>query len=1333
MKKAMNDEISNFSNVVIRASAGSGKTFQLSNRYLKLLLSNEPVEKILATTFTKKAAGEILDRILMRLGQAALDEKGSSALSMQLYGEEGKISLSEVRARLVMLVKNFHRLRICTLDSFFMKIAGNFSLELGLPPGWQIAELPEIQRVLRTAIRNVFYNLTNTSNNAALKLMYLLEKGTIKRAVADQIFDLSQNLSEIYRQSEKEAWETISFQKEIPAQDLALEIDKFKSAELPKVKSGKAPDRRIDDKRKKLVELISEKKWDEFVSDSLVLLTAPFLSDLPLKSTAPVESQALRASLSSCTYYAHNLAVESPAFWKSLLVFTEQARTFFLNKLSGQTRGTWLLLDYINREFDRLKKEEGSYTFSDITDLLARSEWPRHREQLVHRLDAETNHLLLDEFQDTSCPQWMILDPLARRAVDSEEGSFFCVGDVKQAIYGWRGGNSGIFDSVTSSLGGVTSESLCDNWRSSPVIIETVNAIFCDIKHNEILTTPGSSKNVDYQNRMQEAFVRCCSNWQERFELHQSAVKNRDLSGYASFEIAPFWDSEQEQIVLPPEDAIMDPDYDQEFLAQKNESKVGESGLGDNILNLDFEDGEDSSSDSLEGEDSSKDEDRTQERILLRYTIGRIIELHHQMPEAEIGVLLRTNDQIAKIVTELRRRGLNVSEEGGTPLDAAASVEVILSILTIADHPEDTVSLYHIATVSELSQFFRIDESNYSDPRRGCAISHWLRRELLARGLPAVISQFACLLIPNCDNREEERLERLMELACKYQDRQNTRFDMFIERVRAERVETSGGSSIRVMTIHRSKGLEFDIVVLPQLDKKFDGNSPKVIAHRDKPLSAIDSVFRYVGSEGQTFLPAFCKEHLRDYWSAVFEESLSDLYVALTRPVRQLVMISPPQKDENYTKKNWANIIRFALISSKTEKQPELWRQDGSRTCWHAGDSLWWKKENFAAKKEVNKEEVKRETPLFDPHCFTLKFTPQEWEGDLNETTESCLNEEVNRENANIAGNSFNRSENSDGMNVADKISRSMELPASRVNDNFGSSENSDQERKAWENAEKLSRLDKLNDLNRSEKTSDAFLFEMNNPSNYIDRESHELSGDSRLSSVSNSALDRSSALPGDFLSSQRAPSDKGKRRQWSSSRNYELGTAIHLCFQQIQWLDQSGIPSKEKLHQILQSVIFSKDQEERIIQNFYNMLENKEIRRMLSLSCYTESGKSPINTSRNSSVLRWSVEQERRYSFIDKEGVIRQGIIDRLVVLYEGSRALGADIIDYKTDHIDQWNRQDGSDFETVPAQARELLKLYAGQLHEYQSAVMRLYRLPANKISCRCAFVSHGKIFDL
>ncbi len=147
----MKPEPSPFPHVVIRASAGTGKTFQLSNRFLGLAAAGFPPDHILATTFARKAAGEILERVLTRLAEAA----DSDACLTELTGHLQCTSFSHDAcvALLRNLINHLHRLQIGTLDSFFVQMAGSFSLELGLPLGWRIIESLEDHRLRADAIQ----------------------------------------------------------------------------------------------------------------------------------------------------------------------------------------------------------------------------------------------------------------------------------------------------------------------------------------------------------------------------------------------------------------------------------------------------------------------------------------------------------------------------------------------------------------------------------------------------------------------------------------------------------------------------------------------------------------------------------------------------------------------------------------------------------------------------------------------------------------------------------------------------------------------------------------------------------------------------------------------------------------------------------------------------------------------------------------------------------------------------------------------------------------------------------------------------------------------------
>ena len=159
------------SNVLIRASAGTGKTFQLSNRFLRLLINGASVDHILSSTFTRKAAGEILDRIVARLAEAALSPNKCAELAEHL---DRDISQTDCLEHLQTLINRLHRLRIGTLDSFYAQVASSFCLELGLPPGWRIVEDLHDKDLRNEAIELV---LQGENLREVTRLMQLMTKG----------------------------------------------------------------------------------------------------------------------------------------------------------------------------------------------------------------------------------------------------------------------------------------------------------------------------------------------------------------------------------------------------------------------------------------------------------------------------------------------------------------------------------------------------------------------------------------------------------------------------------------------------------------------------------------------------------------------------------------------------------------------------------------------------------------------------------------------------------------------------------------------------------------------------------------------------------------------------------------------------------------------------------------------------------------------------------------------------------------------------------------------------------------------------------------------------
>ena len=804
-----------FPNTVIRASAGTGKTFQLSNRFLGLVFAGAQIDSILATTFTRKAAGEILDRVLFRLAEAALDREKLAELSQQI----GDVLIDSGRCRRVLcdVVRQMHRLRVGTLDSFFMQIAQSFSLELGLPPGWQIADDIIDQGLQGAAIRGV---LRDQSTNDVLRLMYLLTKGQAARSVSEQISLLVQDLYSYYLEAPAEAWRSLPRYKQLTSPELAEKLIALEQVPLPSNKSfTKAHDKSLQD--------ASKEAWEDFLSKGL-----------PAKILA-----------GETTYYSKPITQDMLAAYEPLI---QHGKAVILGQIANQTEATQALLERFDGAYQALKLSERALRFDDITRKLGAAEMANRLDEVLYRLDVRISHLLLDEFQDTSPLQWRVLRPLAKQAVGDEGGhSFFCVGDVKQAIYGWRGGVAEIFEALDEELDRLQPEYLNRSWRSSQVVIDCVNRVFKGLVDNSVM----------------EKHAAAAQKWSGRFAEHSTERAN--LPGYCSMATAPQAQEGQEQGI-----------------------------------------------------------------VTLQYAADDIVRLHRQAPGHSVGVLVRRNAAVARLIYELRQRGIEASEEGGNPLTDSPAVELVLSLLTLADHPGDTIARFHLAN-SPVGKALGIE--NHRDTTAASRLSLQIRQSLLTAGYGPTIYGWTKQLAQSCDRRGLSRLLQLVELAYRYEAQTSARSDDFVDLVRQQRVQDPATADVRVMTVHQAKGLQFDIVVLPELDVGISGQPPQIVVSRPKPAADIQRVCRYVSKGLQPLLPVAFQEMFSTQERQVVEESLCVMYVAMTRAIHALHMIIAPSKhNEKTIPSTWAGLLR-AVLTDGTATSP-------TTTLYEHGDPRWFTK-----------------------------------------------------------------------------------------------------------------------------------------------------------------------------------------------------------------------------------------------------------------------------------------------------------------------------------------------------------------------------------------------------
>ncbi|MEZ6059356.1 MAG: UvrD-helicase domain-containing protein [Planctomycetaceae bacterium] len=803
---------------LIRASAGSGKTFKLSNHFLKQLFLGNAPETILATTFTRKAAGEILGRVLMRLAGAAQDSAAAAELAEQL--KPADVTQARSRQLLAGVTAELHRVRVCTLDSFFQQVARSLTLELGLPPGWSIVDDATDRDLRQQAIDAV---LSQHVPKDAQRLMQMLAKGRSKRSVRDLINDTVENFYDLFLQTDQDAWQRIPKLPRLTGQELQQTIADLQECELPDRKNS-ADTRAADIAR--------------FESgDMEKFLTTGF---------------AKSVFEGHCTYYKKPLP---ESLVESCRKLVSHAKAELLDALRQQTIATYRLIERFDREYARLRSEHGWLGFNDVTRTLARSHRAADGDRMNFRLDSSIRHLLLDEFQDTSPDQWSVLKRLAlniaeRSTPDETKGSFFCVGDPKQAIYGWRGGVAEILDSVERTIPDIAATSQDESRRSSTAVINTVNRVFRHIDRHAGLD--------DYEG--------ACRDWSSAFPEHSTV--HTDRPGFVQLRTSPKFE-------------------------------------GDNA-----------------------DERR---EPYFEWVAQQVRELHQQAPGAEIGVLTVRNATVARLVHKLTLMGVPASEEGGTaPVDSPA-VLAVFSLLHLAGHPGCEVSRFHVAT-SPLADLAGLH--TWNDDTEAAESAARIRARLMDDGYGRTLQWISNTVRPVCSQRDLLRLKQIVAEGWKFDQSPSLSPTEFVRLLEGSRLSKAEPAPVRVMTIHQSKGLEFDVVVLPELDGARDlFRSPKAAVGGPGGDAPPDSVCLWRKKELRPLLPEALRRAFEQTTERDVREALCKLYVALTRAVHALHMLVPPV-EKGKSPKTFAGLLLAALCDDDSDGENEV--------LYETGDEFWF-------------------------------------------------------------------------------------------------------------------------------------------------------------------------------------------------------------------------------------------------------------------------------------------------------------------------------------------------------------------------------------------------------
>lgn len=825
----------------VLASAGSGKTYQLTSRYLALIQHGAPPAGILATTFTRAAAGEIRNRIMMRLVEAAHDEEKRNALGEAIG--RATITADEVVNVLREITENLHRLQIRTLDSFFASIVQTFSLDLGLSDGCRIVDEADIVTLRDEAVALMLDEDNPQPMIDLLRHLTVVDGG---RPVHETINQQVRELYELFRETKPAAWEAIAPPKgRMTESQLVDAIETLEALPL-RTTNGHWVNARNGDLGR-----AQSRNWSTF-----------------LKGGIAKKIVAGEESFQKCAIESEDVAAYQPLIQHALAELIERQRR--------RNIAAHRLLELFHGHYEHLKRRDGVMTFSDLSRLLsdllrggsAESESDINRfMEICFRLDGTIDHLLLDEFQDTSITQWKAMQPIVAEIMAGEGDrprSFFCVGDVKQSIYGWRHASPEVLSKLDTlihengSPANLETATLAKSWRSSQTIIDCVNRVFGNLPSNRAL----------------KEYPIVAQRWHEAFERHET--EKTELPGYVELRM-------------------------------------------------------------MERTDDSDADVRAAHR--LKEAAKLAAALHRRAPHLSIAILTRSNKSAGRLLFELGLDGpeqLNVPAGGrgqGSLTDAPV-VEALLDLLALADHPDDTIAAYHVAN-SPAAELINVksDFAEKTNWQRRAEVSRRLRDTFAEDGYARTIASWLPMLAPSCTEREIGRLLQLIEVAERFDADGGGRADQLVRLVTQTDIPDVRPAPIQVMTVHKAKGLEFDAVILADLESTLRGKPPVVVYERDGDVGPITRICRYMNANLQRLLP-----ELAPMFEATVERSvrehLSLLYVAITRARHGLYMfVDPPKEKRKTTDASLASVVIDSLADDTAQPGNVLYQDGKENWC----------------------------------------------------------------------------------------------------------------------------------------------------------------------------------------------------------------------------------------------------------------------------------------------------------------------------------------------------------------------------------------------------------------
>ena len=833
---------------ILKASAGSGKTFNLAKTYIRLLLTNKDphaYRHILAVTFTNKATDEMKNRILKELHKLSTDP-GNSQYSKDfipsIFGSEAALK-KKAEDVLFAILHDYSAFAVSTIDRFFQQTLKAFSREIGQFASYQV-ELDK-DSLVGESVDRILDSLTE-DNKALLgwlsdSLMEQLEQG--KR------FNLEGALSDMAKRLKSDEYREVVERHGIDdtevysKENLVRMKMKFREVMAGYVKEVKEAASAVET-------AFSEVGVSPFdTSYSFLGNVLEKFAVMDSRSELPELTAAFRARAqvfgnwfkkADQKKYSYLESVLVPPVEKFVATYDKGLKTYCTARtLVGQINNLGIASD-LSKEFRELMKEKNVLSLDDSNIILKNIIDGSDAPFIYEKLGVRFEHFLLDEFQDTSRVQWENFKPLI---ANSDSGNFenLLVGDVKQSIYRWRGSDWKLMATeVGQQFPDAVEDSLQGNWRSLKNIIEFNNGFFA-YAAEELDSMYGENAGIS---------VSTIYGKKGPSEFEYQKVKTKDL--------APG---------------------------------------------------------SVEAIFCTKDE----EKEYLLKTVYTVLDAG-AMP-GDITVLVRDNTIGAEVAAFLMENGLDVISDDSLHLKSSALVRKLVSLISSVKNPGDTIGSY-------------------------LALQAGIDVEKIAfHSLTDLCEQLARLLAqkedPESFKDETLYLQSFMDFVQDHVAVNGNSLDEFLKAWKDNDPKVSSPSdsnAVRVMTIHKSKGLEFPYVIFPyseKVDLFRDRNAWTVPKVEGTPLESIGAAaFDVKLSSGST--KTLFEDDYRNELLLQYIDNINTYYVALTRASKGMTIIS----DISASPSKCFSGILFSFLKEKGDQNgfSEYFDVEGQTAIFRKGD-----------------------------------------------------------------------------------------------------------------------------------------------------------------------------------------------------------------------------------------------------------------------------------------------------------------------------------------------------------------------------------------------------------